>query len=105
MLPLSTHHVIGATLRSLFSHLNVYIDKAHIPDKISITLHTVVDLMVAVNVVYKEPDTCAWVIPTDFRLRLQAQPTGLFGALRERGVGGSRCGSTAATAAILRRPG
>ncbi|KAI5076113.1 hypothetical protein GOP47_0008178 [Adiantum capillus-veneris] len=30
-----------------------------------------------------------------------AQPKGLFGALRERGVGGSRCGSTAATAVLL----
>lgn len=30
-----------------------------------------------------------------------AQPKGFFGALRERGIGGSRCGSTAATAALL----
>eukprot|EP00250_Pteridium_aquilinum_P028211 c36774_g1_i1 orf=65-1144(+) len=33
-----------------------------------------------------------------------AQPKGLFGALRERGVGGSRCGSTAATAVLLPAP-
>ncbi|CAM6098958.1 unnamed protein product [Calypogeia fissa] len=30
-----------------------------------------------------------------------AQPKGVFGALRERGVGGSRCGSTAATVVFL----
>ncbi|XP_024516624.1 probable protein phosphatase 2C 45 isoform X1 [Selaginella moellendorffii] len=30
-----------------------------------------------------------------------AQPKGLFGALQERGVGGSRCGATAATAVLM----
>lgn len=33
-----------------------------------------------------------------------AQPKGIFGALRERGVGGSRCGATAATAVLLPSP-
>lgn len=31
----------------------------------------------------------------------QAQPKGLFGGLRERGVGGSRCGATAAAVVFL----
>ncbi|KAH7422991.1 hypothetical protein KP509_12G034500 [Ceratopteris richardii] len=33
-----------------------------------------------------------------------AQPKGLFGSLRERGIGGSRCGSTAATVVLLSLP-
>ena len=31
----------------------------------------------------------------------QAQPKGFLGALRERGVGGSRCGATAATVVLF----
>jgi hypothetical protein len=35
------------------------------------------------------------------RLYFQAQPKGFLGALRERGVGGARCGATAATVVLL----
>ncbi|KAH8953255.1 hypothetical protein BDL97_08G014700 [Sphagnum fallax] len=34
-----------------------------------------------------------------------AQPKGLFGAMRERGLGGSKCGATAATVVLLPRQG
>ncbi|MCO5564738.1 hypothetical protein L7F22_018406 [Adiantum nelumboides] len=48
-----------------------------------------------------DPEKSTVAAYLEFDTLTLAQPKGLFGALRERGVGGSRCGSTAATAVLL----